>query len=286
MDLGVQLFSIKKHFIDNPDTTLDRLADIGYRAVEFPLDLSGENRFGMGDVPAAFLAKKLASRGLKLIATHLRLTDDTQLAAAIDYSLAAGSSNVVIPLGLIDNQEQVLTLADRLNTFGEVFRQNGIQLFYHNHFQEFQRFDGKSAFQTLLERTDPQLVKFEIDTYWAVRGGADIVPLLEQLGPRCGLIHQKDMPAGLANVDILAGQAAPRPIDLSTIRHFTAPHLFTEVGNGVLPIAQIIDCARQHCQPQAIIVELDATDIDELDSVAISYRNLSRLMGVNQGAAQ
>ncbi|NWD71184.1 TIM barrel protein [Pseudomonas gingeri] len=280
MDLAVQLYSIRKHFASNSAATLERLATIGYRAVEMPLDLSGEDIFGMGQTSASQLAADLASQDLKLIAAHLRLTHDDQLSQAIDYLLQTGCRNAVIPLELLDNQQQVDALADRLNALGEKLHKDGIRLFYHNHFHEFQRFGGQSAFDTLVQRTDPKLVSFEVDTYWAMRGGVDVLALLEQLGSRCGLIHQKDMPAALDKVDILADWPAERAIDLDAIREFITPAYFTEVGHGVMPVRDILALAESHCKSQAIVVEVDATDMDELDSVAVSYRNLSRLMGI------
>ena len=43
--------------------------------------------------------------------------------------------------------------------------------------------------------TDPELVKFELDTFWAYRGGADPLDWFAEFGDRYILIHQKDFPA-------------------------------------------------------------------------------------------
>jgi sugar phosphate isomerase/epimerase len=280
MDIGVQLFSLKNYFVRDQAETLARLARIGYDGVELPLDLTGGDSFGLGDVDAKTMTDHLAAHNMRLIATHLHLTtgDDDQVARAIDFNQATGCTNAVIPLELIDNAKQAYALAERLDRLSDTFRKAGIALFYHNHFQEFQRFDGCSAYDILMAATDPEKVKFEVDTYWAARGGADVVELLHRLGRRCGLIHQKDMPASLDPVNILGAMPPGGRIGLDTIGSFIQPALFTEIGNGVMPLAEIVKCARDHCHADAIIVELDATARDEMESVEISYRNLVRCM--------
>lgn len=278
MDIGVQLFSLKDYFSQSPGSTFQRLADIGYSAVEMPLDLSGENRFGMGEISPEDLATELQNHGLQLISTHLQVTEDEQFEPAIEFNLAAGCHNAVIPLELLHSHDQAKALADRLNALGERFSRHGVHLLYHNHFQEFQRFEGQTAYEVLIERTDPQHVSSELDTYWAMRGGADVLALLDRLGSRCKLLHQKDMPAGLSPTNILSTLEPGSSIDLQTIADHIKPELFIEIGKGIMPIAEIVSCARRRCHTEAIIVEVDATAIDEFDSVASSFQNLSLLM--------
>ena len=55
----------------------------------------------------------------------------------------------------------------------------GLQFFYHNHDFEFSnRFNGRPTYDILLEETDPDLVKFELDLYWIVYGGESPVHYL------------------------------------------------------------------------------------------------------------
>ena len=69
----------------------------------------------------------------------------------------------------------------------------------HNHNWEFQRvFGDRTAFDILMEYTDPRNVVFQVDLYWATNGGgiANPVELLERYGNRIQLFHVKDMAAG------------------------------------------------------------------------------------------
>ena len=54
---------------------------------------------------------------------------------------------------------------------GELCQQRGMRFYYHNHYQEFQRFGDKLVYDIIMENTDPGLVYAEMDTYWMARGG-------------------------------------------------------------------------------------------------------------------
>ncbi len=51
---------------------------------------------------------------------------------------------------------------------------------------------GKTAEQLFIENTDPELVMFELDCYWAVMGGQDPVQWLKDYPNRFKLLHVKD----------------------------------------------------------------------------------------------
>ena len=84
-------------------------------------------------------------------------------------------------------------LAQHLNRAGEIAAEYDLQFFYHNHDFEFSnRFNGRAAYDILLEETDPDLVKFELDIYWIVYGGESPVHYLSEDPARFPLYHVKD----------------------------------------------------------------------------------------------
>ena len=84
-------------------------------------------------------------------------------------------------------------LADRFDQAGAYARSQGLQFFYHNHDFEFtNKFDGKPAYDILLNETDSRLVKFELDLYWIVYGGESPVHYLSADPARYPLYHVKD----------------------------------------------------------------------------------------------
>ena len=85
-------------------------------------------------------------------------------------------------------------LAQRMNEAGELAKAAGLQFFYHNHNFEFEnkQADGTPFFDLLLAETDPELVKFELDLYWIIRGGQNPLEYLENHADRFFAYHVKD----------------------------------------------------------------------------------------------
>jgi sugar phosphate isomerase/epimerase len=85
-------------------------------------------------------------------------------------------------------------LAEHLNRAGEIADEYGLQFFYHNHDFEFanRQADGTPMYNILLEETDADLVKFELDLYWIVYGGESPVHYLSEDPARFPLYHVKD----------------------------------------------------------------------------------------------
>jgi sugar phosphate isomerase/epimerase len=133
----------------------------------------------------------------------------------------------------------------------------------------------------LLENTDPSLVKFEFDTYWAARGGADPVAWMRKLGSRCDLIHQKDRPATARPVNWFDAFGAGSTITLDNLIKTQGTDQFTEVGEGEMDIAAIVRVARELGFARYIFVEQDVSGRGELESIGISYNALSRILAAN-----
>jgi sugar phosphate isomerase/epimerase len=85
-------------------------------------------------------------------------------------------------------------LAERFNEAGALAKEAGLQFFYHNHNFEFEnkQIDGTPNYNILLDETEPDLVKFELDLYWIVRGGENPLAYLASDPSRWPLYHVKD----------------------------------------------------------------------------------------------
>jgi sugar phosphate isomerase/epimerase len=102
-----------------------------------------------------------------------------------------------------------------MNRLGERSVKNGTgRIFGHNHDGEFRtryvdtQGDGtlKSAWQILVENTDPRWVDFQLDVGWAVIGGEDPVALIEEFGDRIELLHVKDVADIASRTQTTVGQ--------------------------------------------------------------------------------
>ena len=147
--------------------------------------------------------------------------------------------------------EALRALAPRLNEFGRRCRERGVTFGYHNHNFEFERSDGAYLLDVLLDSTDPALVNLELDAYWAAYAGVDPSAYLRQRAGRVPLVHLKDM--------------AP-------------DRTFTEVGDGTLDMAAIMEAAREG-GARWFIVENDKPQIPSLESARRSLENLRARLG-------
>ncbi len=85
-------------------------------------------------------------------------------------------------------------MADKLNSIGEQVHDAGLGFAYHNHDFEFLPQQGQTGYDIILERTDPNLVKLQLDLYWAVHSSPkDPLELIAADPSRFVMWHMKDM---------------------------------------------------------------------------------------------
>lgn len=94
--------------------------------------------------------------------------------------------------------EDCKTSAEILNTMGEVCKSRGINFSWHNHNNEFIPMEQGLPFDYLMENTQKDLVKCEMDIYWVAKGGADPLSVLKKYAGRIPILHVKDMAPGEA----------------------------------------------------------------------------------------
>lgn len=91
------------------------------------------------------------------------------------------------------DETALLNLTEQLNASGEILKKAGIELLYHNHNCEFRKlFSGKTAYEFLIEETDPRYVGFEFDSYWPTEAGVSAIHWMKRLGSRMKLYHIND----------------------------------------------------------------------------------------------
>jgi sugar phosphate isomerase/epimerase len=80
-----------------------------------------------------------------------------------------------------------------LNKMGEASRRKGLTLCWHNHNLEFTAMEEGLPFDYLMNNTDKNLVKCEMDIYWVKKGGGDPLAMLKKYRDRYAILHVKDM---------------------------------------------------------------------------------------------
>jgi sugar phosphate isomerase/epimerase len=259
--IGLQLYTVRDFMAKDPSGTLAKVAQIGYNSLEGATYNDGkENFYGMD--PKTF-AGILKNNGLVMRSCHYRLGEDGRGATLTngvfngtilhDWDKAVADAHTLglqymICAWLSDQERGGLDhykkMAADFNVAGEKCKKAGIQFCHHNHDFEFDPQSGKSGYDILLGETDPNLVKMELDLYWATKAGKDPVKLFEAHPGRFPLWHLKDMDN-------------------------TPQHAFTEVGNGTIDFKRIF-AAKPKAGMKYFFVEQDKCPGSPFDSITKS----------------
>jgi len=189
--IGLQLYTVRNEMEKDFEGTLARVAEIGYRQVEFAGYYGRSPR-----IVKAILEKN----GLKSPSSHIPLDSfEKELTRTLATAKTIGQTYLVCPW-LAEASRKSLDdykrLAETFNRIAAQVEDAGFKFAYHNHNFEFTPLEGQIPFETLMKGTDPKLVNFEMDLYWVERANQDPVKYLEANIGRVPLAHVKDMARG------------------------------------------------------------------------------------------
>jgi sugar phosphate isomerase/epimerase len=256
--IGLQLYTVRDFMEKDPLGTLAKVAQIGYNSVENATYTGTEKFYGMD---AVTYKKVLINNGLVSLSGHYRLGEEMNKGAiingtilhdwqkAIDDASAVGLKYMVCAYlsdqerGTLDHYKQ---LADIFNKAAEACNKSGIQFCYHNHNFEFEVQNGVFPYDILLDRTDKDLVKMEMDLYWIKKAGQDPLALFQKHPGRFPLWHVKDMSK-------------------------EADQSFAEVGNGIIDFKTIFK-HKDEAGMKYFFVEQDKCPGSPFDSISQSIK--------------
>ncbi len=244
--IGIQLYTVRQAFQQDPEGTLARLAEIGFQEVEpagYPPGTPTE------------VAAMLRRHGLAMPSSHVGLgASDDDWERTLDFASAVGQRFIVVPsIGSRDRAtlDGWKRIAERFNRAGQAAAKRKLIFCYHNHDAEFVPLEGAVPYDVLLGETDAGLVKLEVDLYWMTKAGKDPLDYFARWPGRFPLVHVKDM------------DGTPRKF-------------FADVGTGVIDFPRIFRRARA-AGVQHYFYEQDSTPGDPFVSAAASYHYLRNL---------
>lgn len=224
--VGVQLYSLRDDARRDLERTIADIAAAGYNDVEL---LGSMNNFGMS--PTA-LRKVLDRNGLRAPSTHVGGNALDDLQRQMDDAQALGHEYIVVaslPITGTPTLADYQRWSDRLNEAGRVSRERKIWIGFHNHASDFAMVDGEVAYDVLVKRTDPSVVRLQLDTGNLAMAGRDPLDYLKRFGNRYWTFHIKDVPQLGAKTDTELGKGV---IDfrrlLASIDRIDEKHLFVE----------------------------------------------------------
>jgi sugar phosphate isomerase/epimerase len=266
---GVQLYTVRDLVLKHPLDTLQAIADIGYREVEMlrnqvALLTPYLKKVALRPVSLHFETPLLtgnwkAWQHADMPAVEPGVTFDDTVALGRDHGFQYLVFNYLAPeerLGL----DFYRALADKLNSAGLKCRSAGLRFCYHNHDFEFEPTPGGRPIDTLLASLDKKLIGLEVDTFWVSMAGVDAAAYLRQNAGWVELVHLKDRAPG-----------TPVHYDIASVPNDT----FREIGNGDLPIREILLAASQ-AGVKHYLVEQDFSP-DPIRSLRQSYTDLRKM---------
>ncbi|MBC8531649.1 sugar phosphate isomerase/epimerase family protein [Gehongia tenuis] len=283
MKVGIQLYSVKNTINNDPNPLgiLKKVADLGYKYWEpAQVPYLPEMKFGLGALPAKEVKKLLNDYGVKLVGCHINPIYGDNYKEALDYFKELECPNIGWTGSFFANRDELDKWCAVYNEAGRLAKAYDMQFYYHSHWHEFQKFDGKYVMDIILDSTDPELVAFELDNYWAARGGMDPVKLIDQYKDRLIMLHQKDFSKDAGEPLNMFEFIDPNSVLTGKLHsEVRKVHHFAEVGNGVLPIQDYIDAGNKAGIPY-ILLEQDLCAIDELESIRISMEAFHKFSGI------
>jgi sugar phosphate isomerase/epimerase len=141
--------------------------------------------------------------------------------------------------------------ADRFNEAGAITQKRGIWLAFHNEPEHVAPIDGQIPYDIFADRTDPKVVRLQLDTGNMAMGGQDPIKYLDRYNSRYWAFHIKDAPSLGAKTD-------------------------TELGRGVVDFRRLL-AKIDRIDEKLLYVEQETYPGSQLDSVRRDYAYISSL---------
>lgn len=214
--IGIQVYTTNSFMGKDPKVTFQKLADIGFKNIETAFSPLGPY-YGMKPKD---LKSMIEGMGMKWISHHvmgapfrtpppapkdattppanapaprpMMATLRENLQQLVDEASEAGLQYLVCASTPVNSLEEIQKSVETFVKAGEACKKAGIQFAYHNHATEWDQVEGKTPYELILNQTDKDLVKMEIDLAWAAKAKQDPVELFKGNPGRFPLWHVKD----------------------------------------------------------------------------------------------
>lgn len=201
-EIALQLYSLRDDIKTDYAGTIAKVGEMGYTAIEAAG--YGDGKF-YDKTPQEF-KQDIEDAGMVVLSSHtakqlspeeLKSKDFTESLKWWDEAIAAhkeaGMKYIVTPwMEVPATISDLQTYCEYYNEIGKKCKEAGIRYGYHNHDFEFTKIEEQMMYDYMIENTDPELVFFQMDVYWVVRGGQSPVDYFNRYPGRFTLLHIKD----------------------------------------------------------------------------------------------
>ena len=199
--IGVQMSTIAPNKMPKFDAyeSMAKLGEIGYKCIEISqVPMSAENIAGfrraideLGFNVAAVSAGIRGMGNMKIPGMET-LADDYEKMVADAKALDCDMMRIgAMPLDARFSLQATIDFAKEANDCALKLKEDGIDLYYHNHHIEFMRLENGKYLLDVLRENAPHM-GFELDTHWIHRGGENPVEFIKKYAGSVRLLHLKD----------------------------------------------------------------------------------------------
>ena len=258
-NFGLQLSTVTPLMQKDFEGTLARVAEIGYRQVEF-------SAMGFLGRPANYVQSLLLQNQLAAPVGRItpRLPDDfftlplkqamavyrqqgalefflDNVKYSLDVALSMEQKFLNLPAFMPDHfatLNGVKRVVELLNEAGELCAKEGVLFGYHNHDWEFAEVDGVNPFEYMLENTQEGKVGYQLDVYWVAKAGGSALDVMARHAGRFPSLHLKDIDSSGDFADVGYGEIDFPAVVRAALAQGTQ-HFFVERDNPPDPESSI-----------------------------------------------
>ncbi|MGE7983308.1 sugar phosphate isomerase/epimerase family protein [Solibacillus sp. NPDC093137] len=275
--IGVQMMMLKDKVEEiGVYETMRKINELGYRAVEVSqIPMTENNVSELKRASQDFNIEIAAlSASLDPIMPGMpgeTLTDDFNKIVQDCKTLDCNFLRIgMLPLTIMGDKEKIMQFILKAEDMAHSLAEQGIELYYHTHHVEFQKFDGEYLLDLIKNNTSK--LGFELDIHWIQRAGENPVDIITQYKDRISLLHLKDYRIGQLDLNEEDFKDMPK-----FFNKFTNLIEFAEVGEGNMNIPAVIDAGLASGAKYFLVEQDDTYGRDPFECLEISAQNLRKL---------
>lgn len=280
--IGVQMSTIAPAKMPHFDAfeSMKKLTDIGYHCIEISqVPMTAENVAGFRrsidelGMNVSSCTAAVAPMAPGMPGEFLSVPDDFKKIVADCKALDCDMLRIgMLPMNCVGSYQKAVDFAKQAEDLTLKLKEEGIDLYYHNHHVEFVKYNGEYLLDII--RSHAPHLGFELDIHWIHRGGENPVEFIKKYAGSIRLLHLKDY--RIAEVK-MPDMSKPDGMKAFMSAFFSEPVQFAEVGEGSLPVKECMEAGLAGGAEYFLVEQDDCYGRDPFESLAISRSNLVKL---------
>lgn len=283
--IGVQMSTIAPAKMPHFDAfeSMQKLADIGYHCVEISqVPMTAENVAGFRKaideigLNVSSCTAAVAPMVAGMPGEYLNNENDFKKIVEDCRKLDCDMLRIgMLPMDCMTSYEKAMNFAKQADEIAARLKEEGIDLYYHNHHVEFRRYNGQYLLDII--KDNAKNLGFELDIHWIHRGGENPVEFIKKYAGRIRLLHLKDYRIGALKEPEGGIDMTDKASIMKFMQSFTNNIEFAEVGEGTMPIKACIEAGLAGGSEYFLVEQDDTYGRDPFESLKISHDNLVKL---------